>query len=135
VLHADVRVVLVAEEQLAGLLRRLQGSRALQKRIAGVLVLPGSPTALSPAETFPLAEHAPYSERGYVWNPPGSGISSLDIGTPIFLLDEATAAAALRHATLNAQKVGRIMPELLVLSNPVALPGLLKSHSTHELGC
>lgn len=98
-------MVLVEEEQLAGLIRRLLSSKSLQKHIVGVLVLPGSPAALSPADTFPLAEHAPYGKLSYVWNPAGLGISTLDIGTPIFLLDEATVAAARGHATLNAQKV------------------------------
>ena len=100
-------MLLVAEEQLPSLVWRMSGSRAVRERAAGVLVIPASsPAALSPAPTFPLAEHAPYDDRGYAWNPHGADISGLSISAPIFLLDEATAAAALGHAAANAQKVG-----------------------------
>lgn len=104
--HADDSMVLVPEEQLAVLLQRLQASSALQKRVKGVLVLPGSPASLTYADRFPLAQYAPYAASDYAWNRNGTIVSMLGIGTiPVFLLEGDAAAQAQQHAKENALKV------------------------------
>lgn len=106
VFRADDRMVLVLEEQLAAFLQRLQMSSALQKRVKGVLVLPGSPASLTYADRFPLAQYAPYAASDYAWNRNGTHVSMLGIGTlPIFLLEGDAAAQAQQHAQENALKV------------------------------
>lgn len=101
------------EQQLASLIGRLQASTALRARIKGILVVPGGPAQLSPAEAFPLAEHAPYDPGSYAWNPNGTGISALDLGTPVFLLEQDAPAAAQAHAACNAERV-RLYPHPLL---------------------
>ena len=99
-------MVLVPEEQLAVFLQRLQVSSALQKRVKGVLVLPGSPASLTYADRFPLAPYAPYAASDYAWNRNGTNVSMLDTGSvPIFLLEGDAAAQAQQHAEENALKV------------------------------
>ncbi len=99
-------MVIVSEDQLALFLQRLKSDAALQQRVKGVLVVPGSPTSLTPADSFPLASYAPYSNRGYAWNRNGTGVSNLDYGRlPVFLLEGDMAVQAQLRAGANALKV------------------------------
>ncbi|CAL8470795.1 g10337 [Coccomyxa elongata] len=101
----DDSMVLVPEEQQAVFLQRLQASSAMQKRVKGVLVLPGSPASLTYADRFPLAPYAPYAASDYAWNRNGTIVSMLGIGTiPVFLLEGDAAAQAQQHAEENALK-------------------------------
>ncbi|MBN8558063.1 MAG: hypothetical protein J0L74_10400, partial [Burkholderiales bacterium] len=58
------------------------------------------------APISPLAEYALYPERGYQWNPQGTGLSSMAFPFPVFLLDNDTTASAQLRAQYNADRVG-----------------------------
>ena len=103
---ADGRMVVVSEDQLSIFLQRLQADAALHERVKGILVIPGSPASLTPADRFPLAAYAPYSNQAFAWNQNGTGVSMLDIGpVPVFLLEGVMAAQAQQRAEHNAVKV------------------------------
>ncbi len=71
-----------------------------------LLWLSGTPANFSPAPISPLAEYALYPERGYQWNPQGTGLSSMAFPFPVFLLDNDTTASAQLRAQYNADRVG-----------------------------
>lgn len=100
-------MVLIQEQHLAAFVHRLGADEKLRRCVNGVFVQPSSRLrALSHAEAFPLSEFAPYEQRGHVWNPAGTGIATLDIGVPIFLLEGNAVGQAEARAADNRNKVG-----------------------------
>ncbi|CAL5224917.1 g7683 [Coccomyxa viridis] len=99
-------IILLGEEHLPLVLQRLSKEKHLRSRVKGILVGSGSSDAPmhSPADIFPLAAYAPYKDRSYPWNPNGTGISNLDLGIPIFHLDDRLAASAQSSALHNSQQ-------------------------------
>jgi hypothetical protein len=106
-LCAGKSIILIGDEDVPLLLRRLQTDKHLQSRVLGILVTSGSSQvpSKSPAERFPLAEYAPYEDTNHAWNPTGTGISSLDISIPIFHLEAGLQARAQGGAMQNGQQV------------------------------
>ena len=106
-LCAGKSIVLIGDEDLPLLLRRLQTDKHLQSRVLGILVTSGSSQVApkSPAERFPLAAYAPYEDTDYAWNPTGTKILSLDISIPIFHLEVGLQARAQGGAMQNGQQV------------------------------
>ena len=68
-----------------------------------------SPREDSQAAKFPLAAYAPYTQPGFVWNPPGTGLAMEEFGFPIMLLDNTTAPQAAQRAAYNAQHVSNFI--------------------------
>ena len=105
---AGEHIILLGEEHLPLVLQQLNKERHLRSRVKGILVGSGSADApvQSPADIFPLAAYAPYKDSSYAWNPNGTGISNLDLGIPIFHLDDRLTASAQSSALHNSQQVG-----------------------------
>ncbi len=105
---AGEHIVLLGGEHLPLLLQRLSNEKRLRSRVKGILVGSGAADASiqSPADKFPLATYAPYKDRGYPWNPNGTGISNLDVDMPIFHLDDGLAVPARSSVLQNSEQVG-----------------------------
>ncbi|MCO5593528.1 hypothetical protein L7F22_047542 [Adiantum nelumboides] len=102
--------VLLPFSELSAFLNRTSYESELTKKVAGVLVesvsaiIENNSAGVSDDDRFPEAEFAPYANRNYVWNPPGSGIINKRFNFPVYLLSD-TSTATLQEAALgNAQK-------------------------------
>ncbi|XP_031397601.1 nicastrin isoform X2 [Punica granatum] len=77
--------------------------------IGGALVESGSVSqnnikGFSPAQKFPEAEFAPYSNISYEWNPLGSGILKNAYNFPVFLLSDSSSLILQELASKNEKR-------------------------------
>lgn len=79
---------------------------ALSESKLGVIYDAGpTPRSDSDADSFPLAELAPYEPKAYAWNVNGSGIARRNYNFPVMLLNNASATRAAVGAASNAINV------------------------------
>ncbi|GAB4818162.1 hypothetical protein N2152v2_005208 [Parachlorella kessleri] len=102
--YPDAAVFVVQPDFLDDFLLSAAADPTLQRKVQAVLVEAGTPANFSPAPISPLAEYALYPERGYQWNPQGTGLSSMAFPFPVFLLDNDTTASAQLRAQYNADR-------------------------------
>ncbi|KAF3331598.1 nicastrin [Carex littledalei] len=88
--------VLLQSEQMQDFFLRVSTDPEFSKNIAGVLLEPSETvnmsSGFSPAEKFPQAAFAPYSNTSYEWNLPGSGIMWNRYDFPVFLLTKESTS-------------------------------------------
>ena len=89
---------------LVPLSRLFQALEAQSPHLLGILAFSDGPASYSPADTFPLAEFAPYAPSSYTWNN-GTGLLHREFGMPIFLLQGDMLADALAMASKNVDQV------------------------------
>ncbi|KAK0597650.1 hypothetical protein LWI29_027262 [Acer saccharum] len=87
---------------------RISNDSRFANNIGGVLVEAGAGTrkklkGFSPAQKFPQAEFAPYSNISYQWNQIGSGIMWKAYDFPVFLLSESSRLT-LQEAAMKNEK-------------------------------
>jgi nicastrin len=96
-------VAVVPEADLPAFLKRVKSSAALGAHVKAVLVdgRVRPPGGASTAPAFPNAALAVAANRGYKWNPWGSGLNREYTPLPMHLLDPALAEVAVTGATRN----------------------------------
>lgn len=102
--YPDGSVFIVPPDLLDDFLLRSLEDSALRDKTKAVLVEAGEPANFSPASASPLAEYMLYPEKGYRWNPNGTGLSLESFPFPVFLLDNSTTASAQQRAQYNAKR-------------------------------
>lgn len=103
--------VLLPFSQLSSFLNRTLNEPVFTKKVAGLLVESASGTihdipavyGISDDERFPEALFAPYANKVYVWNSPGSGIIEQRYNFPVYLLSE-DSTKVLQEFALENQK-------------------------------
>ncbi len=90
---------------LVPLSRLSQALEAQSPHLLGILAFSDEPASYSPADTFPLADFAPYAPGSYMWNN-GTGLLQRELGVPVFLLQGDMLADALAMASKNIDQVG-----------------------------
>lgn len=101
--------VLLPFSELTAFLNRTLNEPSLITKVAGVLVESASASddyissGLSDDERFPEALFAPYSNKSYAWNPPGSGIVNKRFNFPVYLLSDSSTKT-LQEAALENKR-------------------------------
>ncbi|KAI9160899.1 hypothetical protein LWI28_012589 [Acer negundo] len=100
--------VLVSIDEVQDFFTRISNDSRFANNIGGVLVEAGAGTrnklkGFSPAQKFPQAEFAPYSNISYQWNQIGSGIMLKAYDFPVFLLSESSRLT-LQEAAMKNEK-------------------------------
>ncbi|KAK2652570.1 hypothetical protein Ddye_012426 [Dipteronia dyeriana] len=98
--------VLVSMDEVQDFFNRISNDSRFANNIGGVLVEAGAGVqnklkGFSPAQKFPQAEFAPYSNISYQWNQIGSGIMWKAYDFPVFLLSESSRLTLQEAAVKN----------------------------------
>lgn len=102
--------VLLPFSELSTFLSRTLHDPMFTKSVAGLLVEAASASSdnisagMSDDERFPEAHFAPYTNKNYLWNPPGSGIINERFDFPVYLLSEDSTKTLQQFAKSNKDK-------------------------------